>query len=201
MEFIEYNSENNYITIKFIILGISGTGKTFLTERINSYNNYSEFIKIKKSIELVPTIGIDFKIFCINYRNQLLKIQLLDTSGAKVFKKHALSYVRGAQAILLCYDAFNRESFNSIKKIYNELKNEYTNYRNHNIIHVLIRNKYDEKINKHKIGINDIVSDEEALEYADENNLIFSHVSSVTKNDPGIKKLFELILDKLLPGK
>ena len=40
----------------------------------------------------------------------------MDTSGAKVFKKHALSYVRGAQAILLCYDAFNRESFNSIKK-------------------------------------------------------------------------------------
>ena len=61
----------------------------------------------------------------------------------------------------------------------------------------MVRNKYDKKIDEDNIH-NDIVSDEEALEFAEENNIIFSHISSVIKNETGIKRLFELILDKIL---
>ena len=98
--------------------------------------------------------------------------------------------MRGSNAFILCYDAYNRDSFNYIKNKYSEIKNQYKNS-----ICALIRNKYDIKANKDN---NNIVSDEEALEFADANNIIFRHISSIEKYENGIIKLFELILDKVL---
>ena len=189
MEFLEDLGTYNFL-FKFMILGISDTGKTFLTERIKLFNNFSEYIK--KVGAITPTIGVDFKILNINYKNQLFKIQFWDTSGSERFKDTVAGFMRGCKAFLLCYDAFNRDSFNHIIKQYKELKNYYKK-----AIYVLVRNKYDKKIDEDNIH-NDIVSDEEALEFAEENNIIFSHISSVIKNETGIKRLFELILDKIL---
>ena len=59
----------------------------------------------------------------------------------------------------------------------------------------MIRNKYDSKINEKNVNI---ISDEERLEFADQNGLIFRHVSCFEKNENGIIDLFELILDKIL---
>ena len=53
----------------------------------------------------------------------------------------------------------------------------------------LIRNKYDNTYRNE-------ISDEEALEFADENNMLFFHLSLHEKNETGVKELFETILNE-----
>ena len=189
MEFIEERNDYDFL-FKFMILGGSYTGKAYLANRLHFYKDYSKFIDWQKDIE--PTIDVDFKLLYIKYKNNSIKITFWDSSGAGDVHSEIIvsSYMRGSNAFILCYDAYNRDSFNYIKNKYSEIKND-----SNNSICVLIRNKYDIKANKDN---NNIVSDEEALEFADANNIIFRHISSIEKYENGIIKLFELILDKVL---
>ena len=117
MEFIEQGNVKNDkydFIFKFMILGLSDVGKTLILNRIVSYNNYSKFIQLKK--ETVPTIGLDFKDLTIKYKNKLILIGLRDPSGAVPFDFLISSYYIGRDVFLLCYDAYNRDSFNYIKK-------------------------------------------------------------------------------------
>ena len=61
---------------------------------------------------------------------------------------------------------------------------------------VLIRSRYDEclETNDNK----NIVSDEEALEYADLNNLYFTHFSNFEKNDIGFDELLKIALKNFI---
>ena len=187
MEFIEEINEFDFL-FYFMILGSSNTGKTYLANRIHFYKDYSNFIDCQKDIQ--PTLDIDFKLFRIKYKNKSIKIQFWDSSGDDRFENYINAYMRGSNVFILCYDAYIRDSFNYIKNKYSQIKNE-----SNNSIYVLIRNKYDIKANKDN---NNIVSDEEALEFADANNIIFRHISNIERNENGIIKLFELILDKVL---
>ena len=194
MEFVE-NLDNYEFLFKYIIVGTTNIGKTYLFERIKLNNNYFEFKNLQKEIE--PTIAVDFKIFCLKYKKKTIKIQFWDSTGNRQrFQNHATRYIRGCSAILICYDAYNRNSFNDAITLYNELKSVY-NYS----IFVLIRNKYDLKINQENNDNdidNDYVPDEEALEFADKNNIIFTHASSFEKYETGIKELLSFISIKYL---
>ena len=190
MEFIEERSDYDFL-FKFMILGRSYTGKTYLANRLHFYKDYSKFIDCQKDIQ--PTLGVEVKTFPIKYKNSSIKIQFWDLSGDVRFEKFVSSYIRGSNAFILCYDVYNRDSFNYIKNKYSEIKNEHNNS-----ICALIRNKLD--INANKDNKN-IVSDEEALEFAEENNIIFRHISGIERHENGIIKLFELILDKVLDKK
>ena len=193
MEFIKDDIKEDYL-LKFMILGLTTTGKTDLINRINLYNDFSEYINSQKEIR--PTIGVDFKILRIKYKNIKIKIQFWDTSGSNRFEHIASSFMRGCSAFFLCYDAYNKDSFIYIKNKYFEVKNDWNRWNN--AVYALIRNKYDLKTDKDN---KDIVSDEEALEFADNNNIIFGHVSSFEKYENGIIQLFELILDKVIYNK
>ena len=163
MEFINTIDIKIDYYFKFMILGLVTTGKTNLTNRLNLYNNFLEYINLQKNI--IPTVGVDFKLLRIKYKNKIIKIQFWDTSGDERFELLVSSYIRGSQAILLCYDAYNKDSFNYIKNKYFEVKNEWKY-----AVFALIRNKYDMKTNKDN---KDIVLDEEALEFVDNNDIIF----------------------------
>ena len=52
---------------------------------------------------------------------------------------------------------------------------------NKNTLFVLLRSRYDECLEKNENK--KIISDEEALEYADLNNLLFANLSNYEKND------------------
>ena len=62
-------------------------------------------------------------------------------------------------------------------------------------IYFLIRSKYELNLNSQN---DEIVSDEEALEFADKNNLIFAHISSFENYGNGIDNLFDLILKEII---
>ena len=91
----------------------------------------------------------------IKYKTKLIKIQFWDTSGNVHFEGTVSHSMRGGKAFLLCYDAYNRDSFKYIRNKYYEIKNKYNN-----AICAFIRIKYDIKINKDN---ETIASDEEAL--------------------------------------
>ena len=112
MEFFEGLKEHNYL-YKFVIYGRSKAGKTHLASRLKLYNDYSKFIDSK--INIRPTIGIDFIILCIKYKNKKIKIQLWDTLGDPLYENIISGYFLGTQAVIFYYDANNRDSFNYIK--------------------------------------------------------------------------------------
>ena len=65
-----------------------------------------------------------------------------------------------------------------------------------NSLFVLIRSRYDEclETNENK----KIILDEEALEYADLNNLYFAYLSNFEKNDTGFNELLENVFKKFI---
>ena len=65
-----------------------------------------------------------------------------------------------------------------------------------NPILILIRYNYQKHFNSNEKK--DLISDEEALEYADKNNIYFTHISSIEKNETGIKELLYTVLIKYI---
>ena len=101
-------------------------------------------------------------------------------------------YLPYCKIFLMSYDATNRNSFNNMIKLYQDIKS-----RIDKPIFILVRNKYDLGINELS-NIKDYVSEEEALEFADKNNIEFVHTSSFEQYGNEIKELFTLILNHIL---
>jgi small GTP-binding protein len=131
------------ITIKCILLGNQGSGKSSFIKR------YMQKIFNKN---FSNTIGVDFasKIFSVN--NDIINdivVQFWDTAGQEIFYSITQLYYRDAHFIFLFYDITNQQSFTSltngdhtwVKKI-----EENTEYFDQNMLYpkvVLIGNKHD----------------------------------------------------------
>ena len=170
--------------LKIVFLGKAEIGKTILYKKIELYNDYKQFKILNKTY--IPTCGYDFMIIGKKFNGKTYKLQIFDFSGQVRFKTILYGHYNNASFILIFYDALDKDSFEEAKSFYEETKEN-----NHNPIYFLIRIKYDLNLNSEK---NEIVSDEEALEFADKNNLIFTHISSFEKYEDGIENLFDLIL-------
>eukprot|EP00299_Pterocystis_sp_00344_P010573 c4755_g1_i1.p2 GENE.c4755_g1_i1~~c4755_g1_i1.p2 ORF type:complete len:234 (+),score=42.47 c4755_g1_i1:70-702(+) len=93
-------------TIKLLLIGDSGVGKSCLLLRFSDNSFTPSFI---------TTIGIDFKIRTIELDGKRIKLQIWDTAGQERFRTITTAYYRGAMGILLLYDVTNEESFNNIR--------------------------------------------------------------------------------------
>ena len=186
MEFVG-NGENYDILLKFMITGTSSVGKSLFMKRISFYNEYYNYKNLSKNH--IETLGVDFTIFKVKLDNKVFKIQFWDSAGDEKWKNTISRYFRGCKAILIIYNSFIRNSFLKAKMIYQELSQTYKD-----VIYCLIRCKYDFSL---KGNNNDFVYDEEALEFATKNNIIFCHISSFEKYETGIKELFTTILKKI----
>ena len=91
----------NYI-LKVIVVGSHSAGKTTLVNRFIDKDNF-------KNVE--TTIGVEFCTKIINVKNNLVKIQIWDTSGQERFRSIISSYYRGASGAIICYDVNNRDEF------------------------------------------------------------------------------------------
>ena len=170
--------------LKIVFLGKAEIGKTILYKKIELYNDYKQFKILNKTY--IPTYGYDFMIIGKKFNGKTYKLQIFDFSGQERFKTILYGHYKNASFILIFYDALDKDSFEEAKKYCKKAKE-----MNQNAIYFLIRNKYDLSLNPKK---NKIVSDEEALEFADKNNLIFTHISSFENYGNGIDNLFDLIL-------
>jgi len=174
---------NNFKRIKIALYGIERSGKTIFLDRIASkirFNNFKDSIETYK-----PTIGGFYRNIFLKFKGKLFLIDLWDTSGQLKFMSLVKHFGRYSDIILNFYDPFNKDSFEYIKNCLQGVK-LVTNLLN--CTSILIKSKYD--LNKTQDN-NIVISDEEALEYADNNNMLFRNLSNLEKYGSGIEEILE----------
>ena len=169
----------NIKLFKLLLLGDSNIGaKTCLLHRY-IYNSFSS--------NLLPTIGIDFKIKIVQTDFGAIKLQIWDAAGQKKYSSINSTYVKGSHCIILGYDITNRKSFESIRDF-------WYNYVKENIagdlpLIYLVGNKID--LVEYRV-----ISDEEGKSLANDLNMKYFGVSAKTGENVDI--LFNDIVNSLI---
>ena len=167
---------SNEILFKLIFIGDSNVGKTTL---INKYvdGTFSE--------EIPPTIGLENKSKTIDIRGLKAKLQIWDTAGQEKFNSLSKQYFQNSDGILLVFDITNKDSFNNIKKWYDDV----ISYSGVKAKKLLIGNKKDMK-NNIKITKDDIT------QFIGQNRMKFIETSA--KNNINVEEAFQKIIDLII---
>ena len=171
----DFQMNHNYI-FRLCLLGDSNAGKTSLLTRFcdnifkESYNN---------------TIGVDFKVVTLKYKNKIIKVHIWDTAGQERFKSIAVNYFRSAHGFIFIYDITDEDSF---KNIENWIDLAFKN-TNSAVINFLVGNKNDREEDRK-------VDKATAEEFAKEKKLIFFEASAKTSDN--VEKLFQYCTYKLI---
>ena len=102
------------VTLKFIILGDSGVGKTNLLLR---------YVGESFSENYIATLGIDFKMKNIIYNDLKIALQIWDTAGQERFRSITKSFLKGTDGIIFMYDISKKDSFLNLKNWIAEIDN------------------------------------------------------------------------------
>jgi len=100
--------------IKLIIIGDTSVGKTSLVVR------YCDGGFEPKTY--LSTVGVDFKTKVVEIDGRSIKVQIWDTAGQERFKNITRAYYRGANGIILVYDVTSRQTFESIRTWFQDIK-------------------------------------------------------------------------------
>jgi hypothetical protein len=138
--------------------------------------------KISK-ISTDRNIGAGNSKFTIEFKNRKYLIKFL-----KLYSRSIFSYFSRGEIFFVFYDSFDREFFEKAKSFIQNIKQ-----RNNNPIILLIRNSYDLNIETNQ----NFITEEEALEFACENNIFFFHISSFKKDESGVKEILEFTLNAM----
>lgn len=156
--------EGNFI-LKTILGGDGGVGKTtlvtsFLSEKDQFENDYK------------ATIGVSILKKAITFPewNVEIRFTIFDLAGQQQFARVRMTYFQGAKAGFLVYDVTRRETFDNIKKWYDEAKKIEKD-----IILILIANKVD-LINDRK------VTEQEGKALADSLGISYMETSAINKD-------------------
>ena len=169
-------SKINY-TCKIVLVGDSYVGKSQLLNTLTN-NKFNENIKC--------TIGIDFKVKCVNINNKPLKAVIWDTAGQERFRTLTSSYLRGANAVWIVYDVTNMESVDNLQYWIQEV-NEVAN--SDPIIYI-IGTKYDGDYIMYKQAV------DKAMELAGDNN--YRHILTSSKEFEQVDNIFMFACKELL---
>ena len=145
---------------KILFIGESNVGKQDFISRFLDNNS--------ETSENLTTIGIDFKIKIINFRNKLVKLQIWDTSGEERFRTITKTYYKGMHGIILMYDVTDQNSFKNVRNWIKQIE------ANAEILvkKVLVGHKCDEPGRE--------VTEEEGKKLAEEYNMVFFESSART---------------------
>ena len=123
----------NYL-FKFLIIGDANVGKTSFCKRmageeIDFYYN--------------ETIGVEFSTCFTKIPGKLIKSQLWDVSGRRIFAPVIKNYFKGIIGIILVYDVSNKQSFKNLNYWLSEIDRNKSQENEIKIL--LIGNKTDKK--------------------------------------------------------
>ena len=149
--------------VQIIIIGDTGVGKTQIINRIIQNNFQYNYKK---------TIGMNSFNKQIEIKNNIINLLLYDSSGQEKFKSLIEINVRESDFIFLVYDITNKDSFISINKYFEMIKD----LKKENSLIFLLGNKKD--LNPERK-----VDKKESQSYANENNFIFHEISAKLDND------------------
>ena len=146
-----------------------------------------------------PLLFDDYIFLRMKFNNKIFKFFIYNTTICQRFEIERLDvrFYSKTDVFLIFYDPTKENhysfeydlSFKNAKKFYNDAYNY-----NKNALFCLIRINYRDK---YDLSSKVFVSEEEALEFAHENNLLYFHISIDEKYDSGLNQLFYYILKEL----
>jgi len=176
LEKIVDNTIHHKYMFRICLIGNICVGKTSLLARYA--DNY-----FKESY--ANTIGVDFRVITLKYKDIIAKVHIWDTAGNERFKSITINYYRSSHGFIYVYDITSKESFENLDMWIN-LTNENCGT---NAINFLVGNKSDLEKERE-------VTKEEGEEFAKKYDLIFIETSA--KNNDNVGKLFEFFTYKLI---
>ena len=173
-------SEEEPKTVKAVLLGEAGVGKTCLISRfVNNIFENNTMTSVSASYA-TKTIAYD------DLGGKSLKLEIWDTAGQERYRSISKLLYKDAGVAILVYDITERHTFDEIKDYwYKEIKENSQG----NIILGIAGNKSD-------LYENEKVSEEEGRNFASEIGAIFKLTSSL--ENFGITELFKRIGYKIL---
>ncbi|CAI5706390.1 hypothetical protein KXD40_006387 [Peronospora effusa] len=166
--------EYDYL-FKIVLIGDSGVGKS---------NLLSRFTRNEFNLESKSTIGVEFATKSIVAEGKTIKAQIWDTAGQERYRAITSAYYRGAVGALLVYDITKHGTFENVERWLKELRD----HADINTVIMLVGNKSDLRHLR-------AVSTEEAMAFAEKNNLAFIETSALEAT--GVDAAFQRILTEI----
>ena len=108
------NGEENAISVKVVLLGEAGVGKTCIISRF--VNNLFEE-------NVMSTSGANYagkSVIFEEYEGKCLKFEIWDTAGQEKFRSLAKVFYKNAAICVLVYEITRRASFEELQKFWIE---------------------------------------------------------------------------------
>ena len=166
------------INIKLLIVGDSYVGKTSI---LLQYTD--EIFPLKH----IATIGVEYKIKIVQYRDFNIKLQIWDTAGQERFHSITNNFFHNADGILFVYDITNEDSFEGAKKWIKEAEEVGDSFQK-----ILIGNKCD-LIDDRNVSMDQIQA------FCEENNICYFESSA--KENIKIKEIFMKMIELIFKDK
>ena len=160
---------------KICLLGEPGVGKTSCVYR---------FIENKFRQEYKSTLGVNLLKKDIKLEEKGVSLQIWDLGGQESFKSLRKLYLEGADGAIVLFDLTNKKSFEKL----GEWIKDFKDYRK-NAPLILLGNKSDLKAQI-------VVSEEEGIDYAKENEMEFLKASA--KTGENVEEAFKSLTKKML---
>ena len=163
-------------TVKVVLLGDSGVGKTSIVAR------YTTGI-VQPSVK--PTVGAAFVTKELTVDGQEFELLIWDTAGQEVYRGLAPMYYRSAGIAIIVYDVIRPQTYQSVSYWIKELKANVDK----NTVLVVCANKIDRE-EQH------VPDSETAQSYASENGALFIETSAVS--GIGVDRLFQMAVQQYM---
>lgn len=164
------------VSLKYIIIGASGVGKTALMKQLVE-GSFSE--------EPQSTIGVEFDSTLITVDQHQVKLHIWDTAGQERFRSIAKAYFRNAVGVLLVFDITERKSFDDLSTWLNDVHA----LCDPNVVVQLIGNKAD-------MASSRAVTVSEAEAFAKNHQM--SYLETSAKNGDNVSEAFIRVASQIL---
>ena len=162
-------------SFKFITIGESGAGKTSLVTRL---------VRDKFKNNTAQTIGADFFEYDTSVGNSPVQIVIWDTAGQERFHTIVRSYYRLSLGIIVVFDITSRASFDNVPRWLRDARQD----ADPQCQVLLVGNKRDLFENRQ-------VSEDEAMKFAEENQI--KYIETSAKNDENVKEAFLMLAEDI----
>jgi len=167
--------ENGKESLKVILIGDSGVGKTNLIN-VSSGGLFNENEKI--------TFTSSYVVIKVKVENKYYNLQVWDTIGQEKLRALSKLFFKNSKIVIFVYDITSKESFDDL----NDWREEVKDIIGDDTIKGVLGNKSD-------LFIKEAVKDEEAEQYAKDINALF-RVTSAKTEPKGLTQFLQELLSE-----